>query len=182
MAALESTLNAEAEESPDPKKVELAKKQLQAQELAQKEMQLKLSETRANEASKATTPKDLEDMAKQVAQLMDAKVQELRLKEARSVSQSVSQLSLSLSLSLFLSILYFLLLLYFFSFFFFPSQFCIFVVINYNFQKPIPFKGSAIFLHLTKNLKGTAGCIALNKKDLLILLKLINKKTKIKIY
>ena len=62
------------------------------------------------------------------------------------------------------------------------NKYDIFVVINYNFKKPIPHKGSAIFLHLTKNLKGTAGCIALNKKDLLILLKLINKKTKIKIY
>ena len=62
------------------------------------------------------------------------------------------------------------------------NKYDIFVVINYNFKKPTPFKGSAIFLHLTKNLKGTAGCIALNKKDLLILLKLIDKKTKIKIY
>ena len=34
---------------------------------------------------------------------------------------------------------------------------------------------------LTNNYKPTAGCIALNKKDLLILLKLINKKTEIKI-
>ena len=62
------------------------------------------------------------------------------------------------------------------------NKYDIFVVISYNLKKPIPFKGSAIFLHLTKNFKGTAGCIALNKKDLLILLKLINKKTKIKIY
>ena len=62
------------------------------------------------------------------------------------------------------------------------NKYDIFVVINYNFKKPIPFKGSAIFLHLTKNLKGTAGCIALGKQDLLILLKLIDKKTKIKIY
>ena len=62
------------------------------------------------------------------------------------------------------------------------NKYDIFVVINYNIKKPIPFNGSAIFLHITNNLKGTAGCIALNKKDLLILLKLINKKTKIKIY
>ena len=55
------------------------------------------------------------------------------------------------------------------------------VVIDYNLKKPIPYKGSAIFIHLTNNYKPTAGCIALNKKDLLILLKLINKKTKIKI-
>ena len=55
------------------------------------------------------------------------------------------------------------------------------IVINYNLKKPIPYKGSAIFIHLTKNYKPTAGCIALKKKDLLILLKIINKKTKIKI-
>ena len=55
------------------------------------------------------------------------------------------------------------------------------VVIDYNLKKPIPYKGSAIFMHLTKNYKPTAGCIALKKKDLLILLKIINAKTKIKI-
>ena len=55
------------------------------------------------------------------------------------------------------------------------------LVINYN-SKKIPNKGSAIFLHLTRDYKPTVGCIALKEKDLLILLKLINKKTKIKIY
>ena len=40
-------------------------------------------------------------------------------------------------------------------------------------------KGSAIFLHLTKNYQKTAGCIALNKKDFLIILKIINKNSKI---
>ena len=55
------------------------------------------------------------------------------------------------------------------------------IVINYNTKKIIPYKGSAIFIHLTNNYNPTAGCIALKKKDLLILLKLINKKTKIKI-
>ena len=48
-------------------------------------------------------------------------------------------------------------------------------------KKNIPYKGSAIFIHLTNNYKPTAGCIALKKKDYEILLKLINKKTKIKI-
>lgn len=62
------------------------------------------------------------------------------------------------------------------------SKYDILVVINYNLKKPIPFKGSAIFLHTTKNMKSTAGCVALSKKDLLILLKLINKKTKIEIF
>jgi len=55
------------------------------------------------------------------------------------------------------------------------------IPIKYNFNKIIPGKGSCIFLHLTKNYSPTAGCIALNKKDFLILLKLINKNTKIKI-
>ena len=56
------------------------------------------------------------------------------------------------------------------------------IPIKYNFDKIIPGKGSCIFLHLTKNYNPTAGCIALNKKDFLILLKLINKNTKIKIF
>ena len=55
-----------------------------------------------------------------------------------------------------------------------------FLVINYNIKK-IPFKGSAIFIHLTKNYKPTEGCIALDKKDFLNFVKIINKKTKIKI-
>ena len=55
------------------------------------------------------------------------------------------------------------------------------ILIKYNYEKVIKHKGSAIFLHLTKNYSSTKGCIALQKKDLLILLKIINKKTKIKI-
>ena len=53
--------------------------------------------------------------------------------------------------------------------------------INYNSNKPKLKKGSAIFIHLTRDYKPTAGCIGLSKKDFLILLKLINTKTKIKI-
>ena len=53
------------------------------------------------------------------------------------------------------------------------------IPITYNFKKRIPGKGSAIFLHLTNNYKGTRGCIALKKSDFLILLKLINKNEKI---
>ena len=56
------------------------------------------------------------------------------------------------------------------------------IVINYNVKKTISNKGSAIFLHLTKNYYPTAGCVALKKKDFLILLKLIDSKTKIKIH
>ena len=55
------------------------------------------------------------------------------------------------------------------------------IPIQYNTKKTVVGKGSAIFIHITKNYKKTAGCIALRKKDLLILLKLISGKTKIKI-
>ncbi len=55
------------------------------------------------------------------------------------------------------------------------------IPINYNCHNTKQNKGSAIFLHLTRNFKKTLGCIAIKKKDMLILLKLINKKTKIKI-
>ena len=55
------------------------------------------------------------------------------------------------------------------------------IVIEYNTNKTKPFKGSAIFIHLTKNYRPTEGCIALKKNDLLILLKIINKNSKIEI-
>ena len=55
------------------------------------------------------------------------------------------------------------------------------IPINYNTKKIKLGKGSAIFLHLTKKYKPTNGCVALNKKDFIILLKLINKKTQIKL-
>ena len=55
------------------------------------------------------------------------------------------------------------------------------IPIKYNFNKVKVGYGSCIFIHLTKKYKPTAGCIALSKKDFLIMLKLINKKTKIRI-
>ncbi len=55
------------------------------------------------------------------------------------------------------------------------------IPIQYNTSNPIKNKGSAIFFHLTKNYKKTLGCIAIKKKDMLIILRLINNKTKIKI-
>ena len=55
------------------------------------------------------------------------------------------------------------------------------IPINYNTKNTKLGKGSAIFIHLTKNLKPTLGCVAIKKKEFLILLKLINKKTKIKL-
>ena len=55
------------------------------------------------------------------------------------------------------------------------------IPINYNTKNTKIGRGSGIFLHLTKKYNPTAGCITLQKKDFLILLKLINKNTKIKI-
>ena len=55
------------------------------------------------------------------------------------------------------------------------------IPINYNYIKPKKNKGSAIFIHLTNNYRKTLGCIALKKRDFLILLKLIKSNTKIKI-
>ena len=55
------------------------------------------------------------------------------------------------------------------------------IPIKYNFKKPISGQGSCIFIHLTKNYKPTAGCVALKEKDFLIMLKLIRKNSKIKI-
>ena len=54
------------------------------------------------------------------------------------------------------------------------------ISISHN-ERKIPNKGSAVFIHLTDNYKPTKGCIALKKKDFEILLRLIDKKTKIKI-
>ena len=55
------------------------------------------------------------------------------------------------------------------------------LLIKYNFINPMKKKGSAIFIHCTENFKGTLGCVALKKSDLLILIKLIKKNTKIEI-
>ena len=60
-------------------------------------------------------------------------------------------------------------------------KYYILVPINYNTKKPKKNKCSSIFIHLTDNYKKTEGCVALKEKDMLILLKLINKKIKIKI-
>ena len=56
-----------------------------------------------------------------------------------------------------------------------------FIPIKYNWINSKVGKGSAIFIHLTKNYKPTAGCIGLSEKDLLILIKIIKKNTTIKI-
>jgi len=55
-------------------------------------------------------------------------------------------------------------------------------VLNYNTNPIIKNKGSAIFMHITKNsYKKTEGCIALKKENLINILVQIKKNTKIKI-
>tara|TARA_Y100001970_G_C14236191_1_gene861937 strand:- start:1690 stop:2178 length:489 start_codon:yes stop_codon:yes gene_type:complete len=56
------------------------------------------------------------------------------------------------------------------------------IVINYNTKKKVANRGSAIFIHLTKNFNPTAGCIAIKKNDFLILAKILTRKSKIEIY
>ena len=55
----------------------------------------------------------------------------------------------------------------------------LFILIKYNYHKTKKNKGSAIFIHLTNNYKATAGCIAVSKKDFLILCKIIKKNSQI---
>jgi L,D-peptidoglycan transpeptidase YkuD (ErfK/YbiS/YcfS/YnhG family) len=55
-------------------------------------------------------------------------------------------------------------------------------VLDYNTNPIIKNKGSAIFIHISKNsYKKTAGCIALKKEDLIKIISLIKKGTKIQI-
>jgi L,D-peptidoglycan transpeptidase YkuD (ErfK/YbiS/YcfS/YnhG family) len=55
-------------------------------------------------------------------------------------------------------------------------------VVNYNINPVVEGKGSAIFLHVSRNkYQKTKGCIALKKNHLKKLLSLIKKNTKIKI-
>ena len=62
------------------------------------------------------------------------------------------------------------------------NKYDLLIPIKYNFKKPVIGKGSCIFIHLTKNYRPTAGCIALKENDFLIMLKLIKKNSKIKIF
>ena len=62
------------------------------------------------------------------------------------------------------------------------SKYDLLIPIKYNFENPVTGRGSCIFIHLTKNYKPTAGCIALKEKDFLIMVKLLKKNSKIKIF
>ncbi len=58
----------------------------------------------------------------------------------------------------------------------------IILVLNYNMNPIIKNKGSAIFIHVSKeNYKKTEGCIGLKKIHLLKILEIIKKNTKVKI-
>ena len=58
------------------------------------------------------------------------------------------------------------------------NSYDIILVLDFNFKPIIKGKGSAIFIHVAKkNYKNTAGCVALQKKDLRNLIKFINTKT-----
>jgi L,D-peptidoglycan transpeptidase YkuD (ErfK/YbiS/YcfS/YnhG family) len=54
------------------------------------------------------------------------------------------------------------------------------LVLNYNMNPIIKKKGSAIFIHITnKKFRNTEGCIAIEKRNLVQLVKIINKKTQV---
>ena len=61
------------------------------------------------------------------------------------------------------------------------NKYDLLIPIRYNRKNPKVGLGSCIFMHLTKDYRPTAGCIALKRKDFLIMLRLIDKNTKIKI-
>ena len=53
-------------------------------------------------------------------------------------------------------------------------------VLNYNTNPIVPGKGSAIFLHICKpNFAGTEGCVAIEKKNILKIVNLIDFNTKL---
>ena len=58
----------------------------------------------------------------------------------------------------------------------------IILILNYNMNPIKKYKGSAIFIHVTKNnFKKTEGCVAIKKRSLIKLIKEINPNTKVKI-
>ena len=56
------------------------------------------------------------------------------------------------------------------------------LVLNYNQNPTIKNKGSAIFMHLTKDYKPTIGCVAIKEKDMRLIVSKLNKNSKISIY
>ena len=58
----------------------------------------------------------------------------------------------------------------------------IILVLNYNQNPVIKDKGSAIFMHLTKDYKPTIGCVAVKENDMRLIISKLNKNSKISIY
>ncbi|MAV05888.1 MAG: transpeptidase [Candidatus Pelagibacter sp.] len=56
------------------------------------------------------------------------------------------------------------------------------LVLNYNQNPTIKNKGSAIFMHLTKDYKPTIGCVAIKEKDMRLIVSKLNKNSIISIY
>ena len=62
------------------------------------------------------------------------------------------------------------------------NSYDIILVLNFNMSQIKKNKGSAIFIHVAKkNFKKTEGCIAINKKILIEIIKKLKKSTKVKI-
>ena len=62
------------------------------------------------------------------------------------------------------------------------NSYDIILVLNFNMNPVRKNKGSAIFIHVAKkNFKKTEGCVAINKKSLIRILKKLKKRTKVKI-
>tara|TARA_B100001121_G_C18558494_1_gene559143 strand:+ start:77 stop:577 length:501 start_codon:yes stop_codon:yes gene_type:complete len=62
------------------------------------------------------------------------------------------------------------------------NSYDIILVLNFNMSPIKKNKGSAIFIHVAKNnFKKTEGCIAINKKILIEIIKKLKKSTKVKI-
>ena len=62
------------------------------------------------------------------------------------------------------------------------NSYDIIAILSYNINPTIKNKGSAIFIHIVKgNYKATAGCVAIKKNNLIKLLQIIKKNTKVKI-
>ena len=56
------------------------------------------------------------------------------------------------------------------------------IVLDFNLKPIRKNKGSAIFIHIAKKkFKSTAGCIAVKKKDMKNIVRIVNKKTIVKI-
>ncbi len=59
----------------------------------------------------------------------------------------------------------------------------VFITLNYNMNPTIKFKGSAIFMHcLNKKTEFTEGCLAVERKEIIEILKIITPSSKLIIY